>query len=363
MRIVIISKNCYPSLGPRSHRTTELAKEFSKRGHDVTIYALLGNHNYTNISLETGIVFKSLGTSKLGVTDNLGYYNKSFWAKLIRKCFSKWLEIPNFELVSLVRKALSQESEIDYLITIAHPHTIHWGVANYIQKNKSKIKFWVADCGDPYMNDPFNKHPWYFSYYEKKWNKICDYITVPISNAKNAYYKPFIGKLKVIPQGFNFNNVNLAKYKKNKIPTFAFAGNIYPGLRDIVLFLDYLLTLNINFHFIIYVKNPHIYKFYKDNLGDKLEIRKYIPREKLLFELSKMDFLINVKNISNVQQPSKLIDYTLTKRPILEISSHFSEQKYFNEFVKGDYTNQISLKNIDVYNIRNVVDQFLNLNR
>ena len=98
-------------------------------------------------------------------------------------------------------------------------------------------------------------------------------------------------------------------------------------------------------------------------MKDKLEIRSYIPREDLLFELSKMDFLVNIVNLSGVQQPSKLIDYALTKRPTINISSDFTnnEKIVFNEFLKGDYFHQYTIQNIEKYNIENVAYQFLEL--
>ena len=63
---------------------------------------------------------------------------------------------------------------------------------------------------------------------------------------------------------------------------------------------------------------------YKEKLGERLDVRSYIQRESLIRELSHCDFLINIKNESSVQSPSKLIDYALTHRPILTITSDFN---------------------------------------
>jgi len=361
LKIVIISRNSYPTLSPRSHRTTELAKEFASRGHQVIIYTLLGDYDYTKYSKETGITFKNLGKSKLGALDNVGYKNNQFWAKIGRKLFSKSFEVPNIELLPMVRKALKHEKNIDLLITIAHPHTIHWGAAKYIKNNRNKIGTWIADCGDPYMKNPFKKHPFYFKYFEKEWCRLCDSITVPIHKAKDAYYPEFKEKIKVIPQGFNFNNLKLAHYQPNSVPTFAFAGQAYKGLRDPNQFLKYISSLSFEFKFIVYTKSVKIFDDYKEKLKDRLEIRDFIPRENLLFELSKMDFLINIENKSGVQQPSKLIDYALTKRPILNITSDFKERKAFNAFISKDYSKQAEITNIDDYNIKIVASQFLEL--
>lgn len=362
LKIVIIAKNCYPALGPRAHRTTELAKELARRGHQVKVYALLGNYDYSKISKETGIIFNNLGVSKLGVKDNTGKYSKKLLASAGRKIFGKFLQIPNVELMPMVKRALYKEEQIEYLITIAYPHTIHWGAASYVKKNKNKIAFWVADCGDPFMMDPYNYRPFYFSYFEKSWGRLCDFITVPIESAKSGYYPEFRDKIRVIPQGFRFDEVELASYKKNEVPTFAFSGMVYRGLRDPAKFLKYLTTLDKDFRFVVYTKQHHFYKEYVEKLGEKLELRDYVPRAELLKQLSSMDFLINIKNVSEVQQPSKLIDYALTKRPILEISSDFDEERHiFNEFLEKNYSGQFLLENLEVYDIKNVSNKFIKL--
>jgi hypothetical protein len=74
-----------------------------------------------------------------------------------------------------------------------------------------------------------------------------------------------------------------------------------------------------------------------------------------------MDFLINIKNGSCLQLPSKLIDYYMTKRPILEITSSFHEVEVFNEFLNRDYQNQKEVLDISQYNISNVAEKFIDL--
>ena len=66
----------------------------------------------------------------------------------------------------MVRRVIKRERKIDYLITIAFPFTIHWATASLA--HKKYFKFWVSDCGDPFMGNPFIKHPFYFKYLEKK---------------------------------------------------------------------------------------------------------------------------------------------------------------------------------------------------
>ena len=81
----------------------------------------------------------------------------------------------------------------------------------------------------------------------------------------------------------------------------------------------------------------------------------------MLFELSGYDFVVNIRNKSTVQQPSKLIDYALAKRPILEITSDFNEDSMLEDFLVGNYEKQTIVPDIERYNIRNVVGNMLSL--
>lgn len=348
MKILIVSSVMHPVLSPRSFRTTELAKQLVRIGHEVTLYTVWNDFDYEAYEKETGIKLKNLGKINLYIEKN----------NLFKKVLNRLISYPTIQLVPMVKKAIESEGEFDYLITIAVPHSIHWG-ASFVRKKQ--FKCWVADCGDPYMKNPFAFHPFYFKWLEKRWCKKADYITVPIEEAKDAYYEEFRNKIRVIPQGFDFSDVHLEKYVKNKIPTFAYAGNLNKKGRDITSFLNYLTSLSFDFKFIVYTKSISFFKGFEDILKDKMELRDYIPRQSLLYELSKVDFLINVKNDFEVQSPSKLIDFSLTKRPILDIGSVFKEHKVFDEFTQGDYVNQLVLPNISEFDIKNVAKSFVGL--
>ena len=359
MKIVIISRTCFPAKAPRSYRATELAKEFARLGHNVVLYAFLGNYDYSGISKETGICFKNLGKARFGMSSNTKSIGKNVLHRAIRYVGTPFA-FPECTMIPMIRKAIKEEVDIDLLITIAVPHIIHMGASF---SDLCSVKTWLADCGDPFMGNPMHKPPFYFEWFERRWCKKCSYIIVPVEDAINAYYPEYHDKIRVIPQGFNFTNNNLAQYKQNSVPTFAYSGVFYKDLRDPSRLLDYLCTQDKDFKFIVYTKGIGLLHPYMEKFKGKLEVRTYIPREELLFELSKMDFLVNVLNKSGVQQPSKLIDYALTKRPIINVSSDFtdSERNTLQAFLKADYSGRMIINEIERYNIVNVARQFLEL--
>ena len=188
-----------------------------------------------------------------------------------------------------------------------------------------------------------------------------NFITIPIESARNAYYHEFHDKLIVIPQGFNFESIQRHRnFVKNKIPTFAYAGGFIPKRRDPRPFLDYLAKVENDFRFVIYTNKPDLLTLYKVKLRDKLQIESKIPRSELLKVLSKMDFLVNFDNNAHAQVPSKLIDYALTNRPVLNISNDFNPE-IVDEFLAGNYKHKFVVTDLEKYNIINVAQQFLDL--
>lgn len=367
--ILILSHSTFPSNHPRALRTDELARELARQGNNVTLYVLTSTFNYSDFERDTNITVKSLGKIYLSKYSHEAGKLLNFPAKVFNKLLGKYTEFPDIELIRNVYSALfselNNENEIDLLITIAVPHPIHWGAALFKTKNIEKFKniTWVADCGDPYMGNPFTSPPFYFRYVENWLCKHADYITVPVKEAINIYPCKFRDKLKVIPQGFNLEDISFTDYvPKHIVPTFIYAGSFYPKYRDPSELLDYLSSLNKDFKFIIYTKNHSLVKPYLKKMGSKLIVRPYLTRNELLKEMKGVDFLINLENPSAVQSPSKLIDYAISGRPVLSINSNTILNTHkIDDFLEGNYSNALSTIDIKQYDIKNIAISFLSL--
>lgn len=364
-KILIVSHLIFPAQLPRAHRATELALELARQGHNVTLCAVIGNYDYSRFELEYGIKVKNLGKLFFSNVNSDGVKKENLIMRVLRKLLHRMIEFPEIELMFKIPRIIKTEARFDLLISIAKPYPIHWGCA--LSKTKYRKSFpdkWIADCGDPYMGHggAENKKPFYFSYVEKWFCRLADFIVIPFEGAKEGYYKEFWYKIRVIPQGFRFDNIILSNNQvKHEIPHFAYSGIFDRKIRNPSNFLHYLSSIEKDFKFVIYTPDDDLLKPFQKILGTKIDIRSYIPREKLLYELSKMDFLVNFENKTKVHLPSKLIDYALVKRPILSISADRLQEEIITEFLNGDYHRQLIINNVERFNISEVAKQFLSL--
>jgi glycosyltransferase involved in cell wall biosynthesis len=362
-KILIVSAYFHPDITPRSFRTTELAKELSRNGHDVHVYIPFKGNSYKEFSNLHNIKIYDLGMnffSEIKINNNNIVF--SFFLKILRRLLLMIFEYPDIGLSYNVYNLISKLKGYDLLISIAYPYPIHWGVALAKKKSIDVCKTWVADCGDPYYFDPTEvyKKLFYFKYIEKWFFREVDFITLPNIQMKENYFKEFHDKIVEIPQGFDFENIKVAEYIKNEIITFAFAGTFYPKSRDPRNFINYILSLELDFRFIIYTNSFDLLNEYFILNDKRLVFKEFIPRDNLLLELSQMDFLVNFNYDPINQSPSKLIDYALTRRPIINIQKDF-DINLVNEFLKYDFTNQFLVDDINKYNIKYIAKSFIAL--
>lgn len=360
MKIVIIAKQTFPYQGPRAFRVAELSEQFARMGHDVHVYAVLGNYDYSEYFKCTRVHVHNIPMI-FAIEDSCGLRRYSVFDKIMFHLFKRIADYPDIEFKYRVGSILKKEKNIDLLITVAVPHAIHWGVSSVKKSLGDKFpKCWISDCGDPFCLTPFIKIPKYFYSIEKKWCRNTDYITVPTATSYKGYFPEFYNKIKVIPQGFDFKKTKILDYSKNAITTFVFVGTIYEGIRDPISFIRYLAGTELEFKFIILTREP-VPVVYKELLGNRLDNIVGSTRKECIEKMSQADFLINITNPNTIQTPSKLIDYGLSKRPILDITSPFAQEEVFLEFYNGNYAKAHVIESLDNFNIINVANKFLAL--
>ena len=371
MNVVIISSFFYPVIQPRSFRATELAKEFARKGNRVSIITMntVEGFDYEKYEHEYGIsinhlnIFKGDGTAAAaGNNQSVSYLRKKILS-LVRYLFCGYM----IKYAYQIHKALLQQEcmrDADMVIALSTPFCIHWGLAKYI-KSKGKHFVSIADSGDPfYYSKQWNLAIW-FKYIEKNVYKKMDFLTIPTANAI-PLYSPLIPekKIKIIPQGFNMRNLNLYKGDLGDRLKMAYAGVFYWDIRNPEFLFKYLDKCKKDYELHLYMryhdaKLEEVLNSYP-NLKSRIIINYNVPHDDLIYELSKMHFLVNIENLSNTQMPSKLIDYGMTGGPILSCNELNYSESVLDEFMNGDYSGKY-IVNIDDYNIEKIVDHFVDL--
>ena len=359
MKILVVSGFFYPQNTPRAFRTTELAKMLVKLGHDVTVYIPKGGGDYSDLLHKTPMRICTYDA----FIERRRYTGISIVDRIIFRVLNQFFNYPDGKNIKPIMEALEREKGYDLLITIAMPHSVHWAMGKLYSRGVKAAKHWIADCGDPFMltETASFRPPFYLKSLETRWCRLCDYISVPTEHSYGGYYPEFRDKIRVIPQGFDFSEIKRKEYKWNPVPTFAYSGSTIPVRRDLRPIFDVLIKKNVDFKLHVFTSQKDMYASYKEKLGERLLLHDYVPRLELLETLSGMDFLLNLDNGITVQTPSKLIDYALTGRPILSLNSCNIDEALLESFLRGDYTGQYVVNNLDQYNIEKVAQQFLDL--
>ncbi|MGJ0361819.1 hypothetical protein [Aliarcobacter cryaerophilus] len=379
-KIIITTYHFYPEINPRAFRAFELAKSLAKNNCEVEIVIPDIDYNFIDIEEKYGFKINKIKPGFLlnSSIKTIDYHKennhkKSLFFKLGKFLLSGiYLGGKSFEYAFTLYSYLkNMNKNFDAIISISFPISVHIGTSLYLRRLKKNVVS-IADTGDPFSNNPESKNYFYFKLIERNIFKYFDYITIPIDSAKKAY-EGLVDekKLKVIPQSIDFSEIRIKNYKSNDVVTFGFAGIFYEKIRNPKVLFDFLATLKMDFRFILYTDttsplNMKLIDKYRDILKEKLVINSLITREKCIYELSGMDFVINQNNINAEQKTSKLIDYMITGRPIFEFTQDSFDGNEFLKFLKEPNKNIDKIKNMYIkelvkYDAKNVTNSFLGL--
>lgn len=361
MNIHILTGHFYPQLHPRAFRASELAIELVKRGHSVVVSNLtrVEGADYDEYTKNTGVRVKNLGLYSLS-KEKEKFVSNSKWHHFKEACIEYFLSGDLFRKSRAIAKKIIIEEDTDAVIALSTPFMDILAISKYVETHGKKFVT-IADSGDPfYYSKQYKKAPWFF-YVEKRAYKSYDYLTIPTENAI-PLYSPLIEneKIKIIPQGFRMDNLKLYKGDFEGPIRIAYAGVFYWDIRNPEFLFSYLNNVEVDYELHLFMRN-------KDALVEEL-LNKYpnvkkrvilssLPHDELIYELSRMHFLINIENISNTQMPSKLIDYGMTGRPILSCNSENFSKETLDGFLLGDYSGAYKV-DVQKYNIINIVNQF-----
>ena len=245
-------------------------------------------------------------------------------------------------------RKLTKENSYDVIISSGFPFTCH--IVGFFLKQASGGKPWIADYGDPWVNNPSFALPKWRSFIDKEIeSRILNSVNKIIVNTdrtKDHYLNlyPFLKSedIKVITQGFSkegFHEVSPEITDKFRI---VYTGVFYKDREPFILFdalthvkeiwkdLEVIIAGNIT---------KDEYKKYAENKGLSEIVRfiGFVPQKKALSFQKGASVLLLIGNRGGIQVPGKIYEYFASKRPILSITidKYDIASTFVNRFKRG----------------------------
>lgn len=388
MKILLVTYFYSPDSNPRSERWSQIVDFWEKEGH--SIFVVTASKQNTDI-IENKKIKRSrenkLGRIRRKITNhnlnvgnfsdgkNISIFDKLYFffiskLKLIIKFsynfFLKNTQWPDFAWTWInqaykdTKKVIDSEGPFDILISVSHPFSSHM-VAKRIKKITPKLS-WIVDIGDPFcfLDDSQPNNFYLYKGLNKRKEKeifsLCDYASVTNQETKEIYsflFPESKNKIKVIEPLLNDNffkrnkavesSITKKREGKKKLKLI-YVGTLYSKIRNPVFLMKLLERLSVIIPEDI---EMHFYGLTNDIDISKLIFKNFsyffhgeISKEDSYYKLFESDILVNISNTTNFQLPSKLVDYAITGKPILNIS--FIKDDASSKFLEN-YPNSISV--------------------
>ncbi len=241
-RILIISEMFFPLNAIGAVRPTKISKYLTKLGYEVDVVAENPVHDKENNELFHNIYAwndcNTFSEKSATISNNTTPKKHSCIYKKIYKLLTLLRNIAKAKIkVNKLKLLLNGElgnNKYDAVISSFGPlSSLLCGL--YYKKTHPETK-WICDFRDPVVVDIVPKI--YHPYYRYLQNKACKNADV-ITTVSKGYFERICGdkyknKAFMIPNGYDREDeITFEKQHKNEKMTFAYAGTLYAGMRDI----------------------------------------------------------------------------------------------------------------------------------
>jgi len=360
-KILIICYDYLPLETPNSFRWSSIAEYWANRGYKISVISIwkpglqreelindvhvcrVGGNFTETIRNWFMRAYQLEKINRVKAVHNISIKQKIF---LLLKLFHDrtWKKIywPDFACLwffPALKKAnkLMEEHNIKQIISVSIPFTAH--LVGRTLKNKHPMTNLVADISDPFCflkSMPINNHLVYSTI-----NKIVERKTFRDANAISVLTESIQKRYsELFPESKNkiFINPNLLSCNVNNeknVPLFpidekirlVFTGTLNKKIRSaeyllivFKLLMETKISKRLGLHFFGEIGDCLEQFIHYNYLIDKnIFIHGVVSRKKAIQAMHSADILINIGNKNPYQEPSKVIEYISTGKPIINI--------------------------------------------
>jgi glycosyltransferase involved in cell wall biosynthesis len=377
VKILIVCYSYFPELSPRAFRWTAIAEELVRLGHQVEVICA-SNPSRAGRECVGGVEIHRTGSNvrelvkrwlrleatvgpasaatKIGapvsIRSSVGQLMKSAYRHSVRKIL--WPDFAAFWYFSALKRAhaLIQRSRPDVVVSVSLPYTGH--LVGLALKRRYAIQ-WLVDIGDPFsfMTETPVNNPTLFrglnARSESSVLELADAVAVTTEGTRLEYLRCFPAmeqsKIAVVPPLFappkSAEVVATSCAKSNKI-RLVFAGTLYRSIRNpegLLKFFRRLLStplgaqLELHFYGVVNDCQP-CFAAYSDLMESQVFIHGLVSRAEAVRAMQEATVLVNLGNSTAYQLPSKVVEYVMLGKPVLNLTKLDSDssQSFFSDF-------------------------------
>jgi glycosyltransferase involved in cell wall biosynthesis len=361
--ILIVSFSYWPTLNARAFRWTALAEDWASRGFDVHVVCALatGRPRFETVNgvqvhrAGAGLVEKArarLARARTAQTVTAGpgaaerparsagtavrlvqFANRRVWRNLYwpdTTCL--WYFDALATARAIVRKVRPQA------VVSVSPTFTAVAVGRALLRGLAPAPRWLIDLGDPFSfaaEAPPNNFRLYGGLnarFERACFAAASAVSVTNGLTRDGYARRFpesAAKIAVIPPLLTVPPPDAGAPLPAGGRRLIFLGTLYPSIRR----PDYLLALfrrlaprpgceDVTLHFYGDVREcAESFERHRDLLGSRVFVHGPVPRDEAAAAMRGAAVLVNIGNDTSYQLPSKIVEYAMTGKPILNLAS------------------------------------------
>jgi hypothetical protein len=363
MNILLVCYAYFPELSPRAFRWTAIAEELVRLGHRVEVVSASGTSR-AGYECIHGVKVHRTGSNmrewirrwlrlqatvtpadsawRLGASASMqskvGQFLEWAYRHTLRKIL--WPDFAAMWYFTALKRAraLVQHGRPDAVVTVSLPYTDH--LIGKALKRRYGI-YWLVDIGDPFSfmtETPVNNTVLFRSLNARSESSVlalADAITVTTEGTRQEYWRCFRAieksKIKVVPPLFSppkiTNSLEFSDSESRDI-RLVFAGTLYRRIRNPAALLQFFRRLlatrlgpqlELHFYGVINDCQPY-FDAYSDLIDSTVFIHGLVPRAQAVRAMQAATVLVNLGNATPYQLPSKLLEYIMLGKPVLNIT-------------------------------------------